>query len=129
MNAVPPPRRTRALVLLGHGSSTDHQAGEGVRFQARAIRRLGLFDKVLAAFWKEKPHFREVLALVKSDDLLLVPCFLSQGYFTRQVIPRAFGLTGCVTRLGGRRLWYGEPLGEHPAITLGRLGGARDALL
>ena len=42
---------------------------------------------------------RHVLDTVESDEVYVVPAFISEGYFTQQVIPREFGLEGPVTRM------------------------------
>lgn len=121
MSAFP---RSRALILLGHGSSHNPDSSRPTRLHADAIRRRGVFDEVFAAFWKEKPHFRDALTLVKSDDVVLVPFFISNGYFTEQIIPREFGLKGRVTESGSRRILYAEPVGTHASMTRALLQSA-----
>jgi sirohydrochlorin cobaltochelatase len=47
----------------------------------------------------------------------VVPNFISEGYFTRTVIPRELELIGPVTRCGDRVIKYCEPVGNHPRMT------------
>ena len=54
---------------------------------------------------------RHVLDTVESDEVYLVPAFISEGYFTQQVIPREFGLDGPVTKKAGKTIRYAGPLG------------------
>jgi len=49
------------------------------------------------------------------DDIYVVPNFISEGYFTRTVIPRELELTGPVTQRDGRTIKYCEPVGNHQA--------------
>jgi len=110
-------RRTRALVLLGHGSHHDAESSDPVHSHADALRRRGIFDEVLAAFWKNEPNLCHALDLTESDDLFVVPFFISEGYFTQEVIPRELEIHGGITRRGNRRILYAEPVGTHPAMT------------
>ncbi|MCA9979865.1 MAG: hypothetical protein KDD89_03515 [Anaerolineales bacterium] len=52
-----------------------------------AIRQMGLFSTVTAAFWKEQPSFAHVLAGIPDDDVIVVPLFSAEGYFTQRVLP------------------------------------------
>ena len=58
-----------------------------------------------------------MLYCVDRDDVYVVPNFISEGYFTKTVIPREFGLSGDATRVGGRTVKYCEPVGSHPRMT------------
>ncbi len=87
------------------------------REQAERIRERGIFAEVATCFWKEEPAFREVLDLVKSLEIYVVPNFISEGYFTRTVIPREMRLQGSVTRRDGRILRYCKPVGSHSSMT------------
>ncbi len=60
---------------------------------------------------------RQVLHLIDRDDIYVVPNFISEGYFTRTVIPRELELTGPVTHRDGRTFKYCEPVGNHPRMT------------
>jgi sirohydrochlorin cobaltochelatase len=59
---------------------------------------------------------RHVLDTVESEDVYVVPAFVSEGYFTQQVIPREIGLRGPVTRKGGKRVRYAGPLGTFEGM-------------
>jgi sirohydrochlorin cobaltochelatase len=106
-----------ALVLIGHGSTLNPDSSASTNDHATTIRSLGLFGEVVSTFWKEEPSFREVLRMIESDDVYLVPNFISEGYFTQTVIPRELGLGGPLTHLGNRTLKYCEPVGSHPSMT------------
>lgn len=109
--------RNDALVLAGHGSTLNADSSLPTYQHADALRDRGLFAEVHEAFWKEEPHFRDVLRQVESDRIYIVPNFISEGYFTEQVIPREFGLTGKISRIDGREILYCDPVGIHPSMT------------
>jgi sirohydrochlorin cobaltochelatase len=115
MAGGPRRERTRALLLVGHGSHLNAFSSAPVYDHARRLRATGRFDEVVEAFWKEEPSLRDALALVQSDDVYIVPLFLAEGYFTRQVLPRELGLTDGPPA-GGQRVHYCAPIGGHPAM-------------
>ena len=105
-----------ALVLAGHGSHLDARSGEAVRAHARALAGGGGWDEVLAAFWKEEPSLARALDGCAAGDVTVVPVFMSEGYFTSEVIPAEMGLDGPVTRREGRTVRLTRPVGVHPAL-------------
>ncbi|MBU6182393.1 MAG: cobalamin biosynthesis protein CbiX [Verrucomicrobia bacterium] len=106
-----------ALVIAGHGSTVNPDSSAPTLEHARAIRKRGIFAEVVCCFWKEEPGYREVLRMVDSEEVFVVPNFISEGYFTQTVVPREMGLDGPVTQIGGRTVRYCEPVGNHPAMT------------
>ena len=81
-----------ALVIIAHGSHLNPGSSTPTYDHADRIRQVGAFDEVAEGFWKEEPSFREVLRTVESDEVYVVPLFISEGYFTEQVIPRELRL-------------------------------------
>jgi sirohydrochlorin cobaltochelatase len=82
----------QALVIVAHGSHLNPDASTPTYEHADTIRESGVFDEVATAFWKEEPSFREVLRTLESDEVYVVPLFISEGYFTEEVIPRELRL-------------------------------------
>ena len=111
------PFENAALVIAGHGSTRNPDSATPTLAHAESIRRRGIFAEVAACFWKQDPPFREVWRIVESRDIYVVPNFISEGYFTRTVIPREMGLSGLVTVCDGRTIRYCEPSGRHPRMT------------
>lgn len=109
--------KNAALVVAGHGSTLNADSSTPTYLHADEIRRRGLFAEVHECFWKEEPHFRDVLRQVESKRVYVVPNFISEGYFTENVIPRELGLAGRITRSGDREIYYCDPVGVHPGMT------------
>ncbi|ELZ82891.1 hypothetical protein C455_01933 [Haloferax larsenii JCM 13917] len=84
----------QALVIVAHGSHLNPDSSTPTYDHADTIREVGAFDEVRTGFWKEEPSIREVLRTVESDEVYVVPLFISEGYFTEQVIPRELRLDG-----------------------------------
>ena len=106
----------KALVIVGHGSHLNEDSSLPVYEHAARIRETGEFDEVVECFWKEEPSMRHVLDTVEATDVYVVPAFISEGYFTQQVIPRELGLTGPVTRQGAKTVRYAGPLGTYEGM-------------
>jgi sirohydrochlorin cobaltochelatase len=106
----------KALVIVGHGSHLNEDSSLPVYEHAGRIRETGEFDEVVECFWKEEPSMRHVLDTVESDEVYVVPAFISEGYFTQQVIPRELGLKGVVTRKGHKTIRYAGPLGTFEGM-------------
>jgi sirohydrochlorin cobaltochelatase len=106
-----------ALVIIGHGSTVNPDSSAPTYEHAEAIARSGAFGEVHCAFWKEEPSCRQVLHTIDRDDIYVVPNFISEGYFTKSVIPRELELDGPLTCRAGRTVKYCEPTGNHPHMT------------
>ena len=121
-----------ALILLGHGSTVNPDSSAPTLLHADEIKRRGLFTEVVCAFWKEEPSYRQVLDMVESPEIYIVPNFISEGYFTQKIIPRELGLAGPLTHLPprpglpARTLKYCDPVGNHPSMTRLLLHRARE---
>lgn len=112
------------LVLLGHGSTLNAQSSAATRLHADAVRRSGRFGQVVEGYWKQEPSFAGVLRSAWHDEVFVVPFFVSEGYFTEQVIPRELGLplsSGIgrpgTYQVGRQRVHYCGPVGTHPSMT------------
>jgi sirohydrochlorin cobaltochelatase len=111
---------SQALIIIGHGSHLNAESSEPVYRHAAAIRALGVFDEVRECFWKEEPSMREIWDIVESERVFVVPLFISEGYFTAEVVPRELGLSGPApsrSEIRGRIVHYTEPIGTHPWMT------------
>jgi sirohydrochlorin cobaltochelatase len=106
----------KALVIVGHGSHLNEDSSQPIYEHAERIRRTGEFDEVVECFWKEEPSMRHVLDTVEAEEVYVVPAFISEGYFTQQVVPRELGLDGTVTRRGSRTIRYAGPLGTYEGM-------------
>ncbi|HEX5177399.1 MAG TPA: CbiX/SirB N-terminal domain-containing protein [Chthoniobacteraceae bacterium] len=106
-----------ALIVVGHGSTVNPDSSAPTLAHVDSLSRRGVFGEVQPAFWKEEPSLRQVLHMIDSDDVYVVPNFISEGYFTRTVIPRELALEGALTQRDGRTIKYCEPVGNDPRMT------------
>jgi sirohydrochlorin cobaltochelatase len=132
---VRPEFNDAALVLVGHGSTLNADSAAPTYQHADELRRRGMFAQVREAFWKQEPGLAGVLRGVFAPRVFIVPLFISEGYFTEQVIPRELGFCGNdqpdfprVQRRGSQTLHYCGPVGTHPSMTEVLLARARETV-
>lgn len=111
------PKLQSALLIVGHGSTENPDSSTPYFDHADEIRRRGLFGEVHCCFWKEEPSMREALYMIDADEVYVVPDFISEGYFTQEVIPREMELDGPTTQVRGKTIHYCLPVGIHPSMT------------
>lgn len=123
-----------ALVLVGHGSTLNADSAAPTYFHADRIRERRLFSQVQEAFWKQEPGISGVLRSIFTPRVFVVPLFISEGYFTEEVIPRELGLEkngkefARIRRDKDRTLIYCGPVGTHPSMTAVLLARAREVV-
>lgn len=106
------------LVVLGHGTTLNAESARPVRQHAAGLRRRGLFARVCSAFWKQEPHVRRVLGKLRWPRVFIVPMFISEGYFSTEIIPQALGFAGQSSQVFPATTWhYCLPVGSHPTMT------------
>lgn len=105
-----------ALVLAGHGSHLNGNSSAPVLAHAAELRRRGTFEQVHTAFWKEEPSLARVLDGVSANEVVVVPVFISNGYFTKTVIPREMRLDGPLTEREGQAIRYTAPVGADLSL-------------
>lgn len=124
-----------ALVLVGHGSTLNAESSAPIYQHADELRRRQVFGQVLECFWKLEPPICGVLRGVFLPRVFVVPVFISEGYFTEEVIPRELGLRtesspdfARVQVLGHQTIHYCGPVGTHASMAHVILARARDVV-
>jgi sirohydrochlorin cobaltochelatase len=116
------------LILIGHGSTLNADSSAPTHQHAEELRRRSLFGQVLTAFWKEEPAICAVLRAAYKPRVFCVPLFISEGYFTEEVIPRELGFApgARVRNENDRTIFYCGPIGTHDSMTAVLLARARE---
>ena len=124
-----------ALVLVGHGSTLNGDSSDPIYLHGDSLRKQGRFAEVQECFWKLEPSISTVRYQVFSPSVYVVPVFISEGYFTQQVIPRELGFCSKgdasfrrILEERGQRYYYCDPVGTHTSMTDALASRARDVL-
>lgn len=124
-----------ALVLVGHGSTLNAESSAPTYQHADELRRRKIFAQVVECFWKLEPSICGVMRSVFAPRVFVVPLFISEGYFTEEVIPRELGLRTNdlkefprAQKRGNQTIHYCGPVGTHDSMTDVLLARARDVV-
>ncbi len=107
-----------ALILAGHGSTKNRDSSRHTRETAKRLQKRGIFKEVRAGFWKESPSFQEVFHGLEAKEAIVVPWFLTRGYFVEKVLAEQFSNTPIPVRIV-------DPIGSRPEIIELMRGRAR----
>jgi sirohydrochlorin cobaltochelatase len=107
------------LVVLGHGTTLNDQSAAPVFQHAAELRRRKIFAEVREAFWKQEPQIKKVLAEISAPKIFIAPLFISEGYFSTQIIPQELGFASVPSTLNAQRstLFYCSPVGSDDRMT------------
>ncbi|HTY87795.1 MAG TPA: CbiX/SirB N-terminal domain-containing protein [Candidatus Acidoferrum sp.] len=107
-----------ALVVLGHGTTQNENSAAPVRQHTAELRRRKIFAEAREAFWKQAPQIKTVLAELAAPRVFIVPLFISEGYFSDEVIPRELGFSKHSTlKTQHSTVYYCRPVGTHDRMT------------
>lgn len=109
-----------ALVVLGHGTELNANSARPVRQHVAELRRRNLFREVREAFWKQEPQIKTVLAGLALPRVFIAPLFISEGYFSAEIIPNELGFsfpTSLKLKTQNSELHYCRPVGSHDLMT------------
>ncbi|MBA4148439.1 MAG: cobalamin biosynthesis protein CbiX [Verrucomicrobia bacterium] len=122
------------VVLIGHGSTLNADSAAPTYQHADELRRRKIFAEVKEAFWKQEPYIWQATRGIFTPRVFLVPLFISEGYFTEEVIPRELGFPQygnpgrmpLVEQRGEQTFYYCGPVGTHDSMTSVLLARAKE---
>jgi len=116
------------LVVLGHGTEQNANSAAPVYQHAAELRRRKIFAGVREAFWKQEPQIKKVLSEISASRVFIAPLFISEGYFSRQIIPHELGFASGLSTVNSRlSTWiYCQPVGTHDSMTRVLLARAKE---
>ena len=109
-----------ALVVLGHGTTLNAESAAPVLQHVAELRRRKIFAEVREAFWKQEPQVKTVLAGLDRPRVFIVPLFISEGYFSTEIIPPALGFSfpdRLRLKTPHTEQVYCPPVGSHESMT------------
>jgi sirohydrochlorin cobaltochelatase len=121
-----------ALVVLGHGTVLNAESAAPVFQHAAELRRRKIFASVHEAFWKQEPHVKKVLTEISAPRVFIAPLFISEGYFSTQIIPKELGFDfpeGLKLKNQNSELFYCRPVGSHDSMTKVILSRAEEIVI
>jgi sirohydrochlorin cobaltochelatase len=116
------------LVVLGHGTTLNDNSAAPVLQHVAELRRRKIFREVREAFWKQEPQVKTVLAEISAPRVFIVPFFISEGYFSTEIIPKELGFLSVPSSIlhPPFSLHYSRPIGTHDLMTTVILARAKE---
>ncbi|MGH7991044.1 MAG: CbiX/SirB N-terminal domain-containing protein, partial [Limisphaerales bacterium] len=118
-----------ALVVLGHGTTLNDNSAAPVFQQAMELRHRKIFREVREAFWKQKPQIKKVLTEISAPRIFIAPLFISEGYFSSQIIPKELGFNfpeNVKLKTENSEAFFCKPVGTHDGMTKVILSRAKE---
>ncbi len=108
------------LIVLGHGTDLNANSAVPATLHAAELRRRKIFSEVREAFWKQEPHIKKALAAITTPRVFIVPLFISEGYFSTEIIPQELGFSfpeKLKQKTEQSEYFYCKPVGSHESMT------------
>jgi sirohydrochlorin cobaltochelatase len=108
------------LIVLGHGTVLNAGSAAPVFQHVAELRRRKIFAEVRGAFWKQEPQVKKVLAEISAPRVFVAPLFISEGYFSTEIIPKDLGFDfpeNLKLKTRNSELFYCRPIGSHGSMT------------
>ena len=104
-----------SLLIVAHGTDLNENSAVAAKREVEKIRALGKYAAVLNLYMEEPPLVSDWRQLTKTENVVVVPFFISDGLHSYEDIPR---LLGIVVAAGVDR---GQPGLASPATTRGEI--------
>ena len=129
-----------SLLIAAHGTDLNENSAVAAKREAEKIRALGKYAAVLNVYMEEPPLVSDWRKLTKSQNVVVVPFFISDGLHSYEDIPRLLGMAvaagvdraqpgspppatahGEIFRqnphaIEGRNLFYAPSIGTDPGV-------------
>jgi len=126
------PEKT-SLLIVAHGTDLNENSAVAAKREAEKIRALGKYATVLNVYMEEAPLVSDWRKLTKTQNVVVVPFFISDGLHSYEDIPQLIGIaSGRSTpashaargeifrrnpyRIDGRSLFYAPSIGTDPGF-------------
>ena len=113
-----------ALFVAGHGTPKNENSRRAIDRYAVAIRAMDLYGEVQAVFLEEEPRIADWHRLTARNDVVMVPCFISDGMHANEDIPAL--LAEWPRERAGKRIWLSGSVGTDPLVAEVILERVRD---
>ena len=105
-----------SLLIVAHGTDLNENSAVAAKREAERIRALSQYATVLNVYMEEPPLVSDWWKLTETENVIVVPFFISDGLHSYEDIPRLLGIKERPLRNGRRQsdgwLGSGPPLKE-----------------
>ena len=113
-----------SLLIVAHGTDLNENSAVAAKREAERIRALGKYATVLNVYMEEPPLVSDWRKLTKTDNVVVVPFFISDGLHSYEDIPVLLGIAARHSERSGAK--SRNPIALPQASIMGSLDFARD---
>src|SRR4026207_1202851 len=81
-----------SLLIVAHGTDLNENSAVAAKREAEKIRSLGKYGRVLNVYMEEPPLVSEWRTLTETENVVVVPFFISDGLHSYEDIPQLIGI-------------------------------------
>ena len=81
-----------SLLIVAHGTDLNENSAVAAKRETEKIRALGRYAAVLNVYMEEPPLVSDWRKLTKTQNVVVVPFFISDGLHSYEDIPRLLGI-------------------------------------
>lgn len=117
------PEKSTTLIIAAHGTDLNENSAVAAKREAEKIRKLDRYAAVLNLYMEEQPLISDWMKLTSTENVVVVPFFISDGLHSYEDIPVMLGIAEKKSkerRLPSRRNLRGGRLENRPSLDDGR---------
>lgn len=137
-----PAPQDASLFVAGHGTGLDDNSRQAIERQVALIGARNEYADVHGVYLEEPPRIGECYQLARTNNIVMIPFFISDGLHTREDIPVLLGEPERVVRQRlaqgqstwrnptgrhGKLVWYAPAIGTEPHLAEVILERVREA--
>jgi sirohydrochlorin cobaltochelatase len=125
--------KSTALIIAAHGTDLNENSAVAAKREVENIRKLDRYADVLSLYMEEQPLISDWRTLTKSENVVVVPFFISDGLHSYEDIPVLLGIASARSTIGGnaargevfrrnpykidsRSVYYASAIGTEPKL-------------
>jgi sirohydrochlorin cobaltochelatase len=113
-----------SLLIVAHGTDLNDKSAVAAKREVEKIRSLNRYAAVLNVYMEEEPLVSDWVRLTSTENVVVVPFFISDGLHSYEDIPALLGIAGISEksfatnphRVHARSLYYASAIGTEPRV-------------
>jgi sirohydrochlorin cobaltochelatase len=127
------PEKSTTLIIAAHGTDLNENSAVAAKREAEKIRQLDRYAAVLNLYMEEQPLISDWMKLANTENVVVVPFFISDGLHSYEDIPVMLGIAKARSTIGGgaargevfrqnpyridsRSVYYASAIGTEPQL-------------
>jgi sirohydrochlorin cobaltochelatase len=107
------PERSTTLIIAAHGTDLNENSAVAAKREAEKIRKLDRYAAVLNLYMEEQPLISDWMKLTNTENVVVVPFFISDGLHSYEDIPVLLGIAQARSTIGAEAA-RGEVFRQNP---------------